>query len=45
MPLDALRFDRPVAADRLFSAALSEAARKNQPIAAMARYFKIDSSR
>jgi hypothetical protein len=41
LPLDALRFDRPVAADRLFSAVLSEAARTNQPVAAMARYFKL----
>jgi hypothetical protein len=43
--LQALQFDHPVAADQLFSAALSEAARTGQPLAAMARYFKIDSSR
>ena len=42
LPLAALRFDRPIAADRLFAAVLSEAARTNQPIAAMARYFKIE---
>jgi serine/threonine-protein kinase len=42
LPLDALRFDRPIAADRLFPAVLGEAARKNQPVAAMARYFKIE---
>jgi hypothetical protein len=41
-PLDALRFDRPIAAERLFSAVLGEAARTNQPLAAMARYFKIE---
>jgi hypothetical protein len=41
-PLDALRFDRPVAADRLFPAVLSEAARTNQAVAAMARYFKLE---
>jgi serine/threonine-protein kinase len=45
LPLKALQFDRPVAADRVFPAALGEAERANQPIAAMARYFKIDSSR
>jgi serine/threonine-protein kinase len=45
LPLKALRFDRPVAADRVFSAALGEAARTNQVVVAMARYFKIDSSR
>jgi hypothetical protein len=43
--LEALQFDHPVSADQLFSAALSEAARTGQPLAAMARYFKIDSSR
>jgi serine/threonine-protein kinase len=42
LPLDALHFDRPVAADRLFAAALGEAAKTNQPVAAMARYFKIE---
>jgi len=42
LPLDALRFDRPVEADRLFSAVLTEAARKSQPVAAMARYFKLE---
>jgi serine/threonine-protein kinase len=41
LPLKALRFDRPVAADRVFPAALGEAERANQPIAAMARYFKL----
>jgi eukaryotic-like serine/threonine-protein kinase len=40
--LDALRFDRPVAAERLFPALLSEAARTNQAVAAMARYFKLE---
>jgi len=42
MPLKALRFDRPVAADRVFAAALGEAERTNQPVAAMARYFKLE---
>jgi hypothetical protein len=42
LPLDALRFDRPVEADRLFSAVLTEAARRSQPVAAMARYFKLE---
>jgi hypothetical protein len=42
LPLDALRFYRPVESDRLFSAVLTEAARKNQPVAAMARYFKLE---
>ena len=42
LPLKALRFDRPVAADRVFAAALGEAGRTNQPIAAMARYFKLE---
>ena len=42
VPLDALRLDGPVAADQLFSAALSEATRTNQPVAAMARYFKFE---
>ncbi len=42
LPLKALRFDRPVAADRIFPAALGEAERANQPIAAMARYFKLE---
>jgi serine/threonine-protein kinase len=41
-PFDALRFDRLVAADRLFPALLSEAARTNQAVAAMARYFKLE---
>jgi hypothetical protein len=42
LPLDALQFDRLVAADQLFSTALAEAARKHQPVAAMARYFKLE---
>jgi hypothetical protein len=42
VPLKALRFDRPVAADRVFPAALGEAERTNQPVAAMARYFKLE---
>jgi hypothetical protein len=42
LPLKALRFDRPVAADRVFAAALGEAERTNQPVAAMARYFKLE---
>lgn len=42
LPLKALRFDRPVAAERVFPAALGEAERANQPIAAMARYFKLE---
>jgi hypothetical protein len=42
IPLKALRFDRPVAADRVFAAALGEAERTNQPVAAMARYFKLE---
>jgi hypothetical protein len=42
LPLDVLRFNRPVKADRLFSAALTEAVRTSQPIAAMARYFKLE---
>jgi hypothetical protein len=41
-PFEALRFDRPVAADRLFPALLSEAVRTNQGIAATARYFKLE---
>jgi serine/threonine-protein kinase len=42
LPLKTLRFDRPVAADRVFPAALGEAERANQPVAAMARYFKLE---
>jgi hypothetical protein len=45
LPLDTLRFDRPIAADRLFPAVLGEAARTRQPVAAMARYFKIEPGR
>jgi hypothetical protein len=45
LPLDTLRFDRPIAADRLFPAVLGEAARTHQPVAAMARYFKIEPGR
>jgi hypothetical protein len=41
-PFEALRFDRPVAADRLFPALLSEAVRTSQGIAATARYFKLE---
>jgi serine/threonine-protein kinase len=41
-PSTVLRFDRSVAADRLFRALLSEAERTNRPVAAMARYFKLE---
>jgi serine/threonine-protein kinase len=41
-PFELLRFDHAVTADRLFPAVLSEAAGANQPIAAMARYFKLE---
>jgi hypothetical protein len=42
VPLDALQFEGPIAADQLFSTALAESARKHQPVAAMARYFKLE---
>jgi serine/threonine-protein kinase len=41
-PFEALRFDGPVAAAELFPALLAEGLRTNQPVAAMARYFKIE---
>jgi hypothetical protein len=41
-PFEALRFDGPVAAADLFPALLAEGLRTNQPVAAMARYFKIE---
>jgi serine/threonine-protein kinase len=41
-PSDLLRFDGSVTADRFFPALLSEAERANQPLAAMARYFKLE---
>ena len=42
LPLEALRPGRPVRANQLFAAALSEAAKTGQPVAAIARYFKLD---
>jgi hypothetical protein len=42
LSLKTFRFDRPVAADRVFAAVLGEAERTNQPVAAMARYFKLE---
>jgi serine/threonine-protein kinase len=41
-PLTVLRFDGFATADGLFSALLNEAERANQPVAAMARYFKLE---
>jgi len=42
LPLEALRPGRPVRANQLFAAALSEAAKTGQPMAAIARYFKLE---
>jgi hypothetical protein len=41
-PFEALRFDGAVAATRLFLALLAEGLRTNQPVAAAARYFKVE---
>jgi serine/threonine-protein kinase len=41
-PFEALRFDGAVAATRLFPALLAEGLRTNQPVAAAARYFKVE---
>jgi hypothetical protein len=41
-PSNVLRLDGLVTADRLFPALLGEAERTNQPLAAMARYFKLE---
>jgi hypothetical protein len=41
-PLEALRLDAPLAAERIFPALLNEATRTGQALAAMARYFKLE---
>jgi hypothetical protein len=41
-PLHALRFNWPIASDRLLSVVLAEAAGTNQAVSAMARYFKLE---
>jgi len=42
LPLEALRPGRPIRANQLFAAALSDAAKTGQPVAAVARYFKLE---
>jgi hypothetical protein len=41
-PLDILRFDGAMTVDRLLASVLAETSRTNEPVSAMARYFKFE---
>ncbi len=41
-PLDLLRVDHPISAEKFFAAVAGEAERNGRPLAAMARYFKLE---